>query len=255
MLIPLLSRVPRATLESRAGGRRNCLERIIRKPRREAEEKAMLCLPLTKFWRRSVSPLTLRSYGMLEADWSRWDDGLNPLFDDRAEEHIKYEEEIEKVLKRTKGKRPDRIVGLRATSRIERILKHTEAYEEDSNRKSITISPFSGPCQPLLFPFLVLEAKSEKSSDTFSKIYLQTGFAIRALLNLQRDLLNATTENQQYGMKPLVWFLANKGEDWRVYGAYLEEEKGSDGQNYVSQLTHYLVCFSLVVANIGALGR
>lgn len=174
------------------------------------------------------------------------DNGLNTIFDDRAEEHIKYEEKIEGMLKGRRAKQPDRIIGLRATKRIERILRDTEGVSGRPIGDSIDTSPFkvtANPCEPLLFPFLILEAKSEKSSDAFSKICLQTGFAIRRLLNLQRGLINATLENRRSGTEPLVWFLANKGEDWRVYGAYIEETGGSGEPNYVSYFSSTLCLF------------
>ena len=158
---------------------------------------------------------------------------MNPLFDDRADEEIEHESQIEKILK--KGKRPDRLLGLRVTGRLDRILNQTEGPQEDSIGNSIKTSPFRDGCEPLLFPFLVLEAKSEKSTDAFSKINLQTGFAIRALLELQRNLIQATIDNRQSGMKPLVWFLSYKGEVWRLSGAYVEETKATSEPNYVSR--------------------
>lgn len=158
---------------------------------------------------------------------------MNPLFDDRADEEIEHESEVEKILK--KGKKPDRLLGLRVTGRLDRILNQTEGPEGNLIGDSVKTSPFKDGCEPLLFPFLVLEAKSEKSPDAFSKINLQTGFAIRALLKLQRDLICATIENQHSGMTPLVWFLSYKGETWRLSGAYVEETKDASEPNYVGR--------------------
>ena len=84
----------------------------------------------------------------------------------------------------------------------------------------IRSSPFKeGGTEPLLFPFLVLEAKAEKSSNGFVDIQTQTMFPIRALLKLQED---HTTEND---LGPLVWFFANRGDSWRVYGCYVTDDK------------------------------
>ncbi|EXJ68816.1 uncharacterized protein A1O5_07747 [Cladophialophora psammophila CBS 110553] len=166
----------------------------------------------------------------------RIDNGLNPLFDDRADVEIQYEEKIDKILRQ--GKRPDRVMGLRVTTRLDRILKETIGPMGKLVGESARMTSLKGSI-PLLFPFLILEAKSEKSADTFSKIDLQSGFAIRNLLQLQRDLARATSENQQYGMKPLVWYLAYKGEEWRVSGAYVEETNKDSGPNYrILQLWH-----------------
>jgi hypothetical protein len=158
---------------------------------------------------------------------------LNTLFDDRADEEIVHQGEIKKILKN--GKKPDRLLGLRVTGRLDKILNRTEGPQGNTIGDSITTCPFRDGCEPLLFPFLVVEAKSEKSADPFSKINLQTGFAIRALLELQRTLANATVDNRQSGMMPLVWFLSSKGEIWRLSGAYVEETKLASEPNYVSR--------------------
>jgi len=93
--------------------------------------------------------------------------------------------------------------------------------------------------EPLLFPFLVLEAKSEKSPENFEHMEIQTAFPIKNALQLQYDLLKAKGNRMDVPGGPLVWFLANRGEDWRVYGAVVHEEDGRP--NYVcSQILNYL---------------
>ncbi|OQV09476.1 hypothetical protein CLAIMM_13594 [Cladophialophora immunda] len=160
----------------------------------------------------------------------QFDEGLNPLFDDRADEEIQYEDEIRTKL--AKGKKPDRVVGLRLTKRLDRILHETEGREGDLIADSIRTTPFQPSMKPLLFPFLLIEAKSEKSPDAFSKIDAQSGFALRSLLQLQRDLLHASAENRQSGVEPLVWYLAYRGEQWRLSGAYVEEKQHASRPNY-----------------------
>ncbi|KAH0829784.1 hypothetical protein FOPE_10126 [Fonsecaea pedrosoi] len=159
-----------------------------------------------------------------------FDEGLNPLFDDRADEEIQYENEIR--AKVTKGKKPDRIVGIRLTKRLDRILHETEGPDGNLIVDSIRTSPFKPFIKPLLFPFLLIEAKSEKSPDAFSKIDAQSGFALRNLLQLQRNLVHATAENRHSSVKPLVWYLAYRGEQWRLSGAYVEETKHESRPNY-----------------------
>jgi hypothetical protein len=56
--------------------------------------------------------------------------------------------------------------------------------ERSSVGETIRTSPFKEGVEPLLFPFLVLEAKSEKSSNGFEDIQTQTAFPILALLKL-----------------------------------------------------------------------
>ncbi|KAJ5170462.1 uncharacterized protein N7500_003245 [Penicillium coprophilum] len=76
-------------------------------------------------------------------------------------------------------------------------------------------------CTPLdtgdhvLFPFLILEAKSGEYCPDFSAIEKQTAFPIRKLVNLQKSIARRTEERSHY---PIVWFLAFKGEDWKIHG-------------------------------------
>lgn len=77
----------------------------------------------------------------------------------------------------------------------------------------------------------MLEAKSEKSADGFTNCETQTAFAIRTLLKLQNDLKEAAGNDSQWETGPLVWFLMNRGEEWRVAAAYYE--KVGDTQRYV----------------------
>jgi len=66
------------------------------------------------------------------------------------------------------------------------------------------------------FPFLVLEAKSEKGAESLSRAADQTAFAIRELLLIQEDFRVAAGENAEWDSGPLVWFLSFKGEEWKV---------------------------------------
>ncbi|KAJ4263346.1 hypothetical protein NW762_006164 [Fusarium torreyae] len=71
-----------------------------------------------------------------------------------------------------------------------------------------------------------MEAKSEKGSDAFTDTQVQTAFAIRELLLIQRGLARAANENTGWDAGPLVWFLSNKGEQWRVSVAYTHDQNG-----------------------------
>lgn len=92
-------------------------------------------------------------------------------------------------------------------------------------------SPFKDSVDPLLFPFLILEAKSETSSNGFDDIQVQTAFPIWSLLKLQEGL-HAKVRNIGPETGPLVWFLANRGDAWRVYGCCATEEP----RGYVSAI-------------------
>jgi hypothetical protein len=150
------------------------------------------------------------------------------LFDDRAQEAIVQEASLQSVMQ--KKEEPDRVYGLRMTKRLERLLQWTEDKRPTSGGKmigeSIRSTPFRPDGEPIVFPFLALEAKSEKGSDNFSDIETQTAFTIRLLLSLQEDLKTASGKDSEWESGPLVWFLANKGEQWRVAAAYIEYLNG-----------------------------
>jgi len=120
---------------------------------------------------------------------------------------------------------PDRVYGLRATRNFQKLLSK-QAINSLTSGERLTIgeivrtSPFKEGVEPLLFPFLVLEAKSEKSANGFGDIQTQTAFPILALLKLQEDL-QAKVEDSIPDSGPLVWFFANRGDAWRVYGCYV----------------------------------
>ena len=73
----------------------------------------------------------------------------------------------------------------------------------------------------VLYPFLIIEAKSEKGSPGFESIETQTAFPIRSLLQLQEKLGKRTG----IAINPLGFFLANQGDEWRVYGSVMEHSQ------------------------------
>lgn len=99
-------------------------------------------------------------------------------------------------------------------------------------RDAIKFSPFKEGIEPLLFPFLILEAKSEGSAQGFDAIQTQTAFPIWALLRLQEDLHSRATD-AELGTSPLVWFFANRGDAWRVFGCYISDSQAGRSKNYV----------------------
>jgi hypothetical protein len=79
--------------------------------------------------------------------------------------------------------------------------------------------------ESLLFPFLLLEAKSGKSADDWHSIWLQSAFPIRTFLQTQQRLYKMAGCPPKWESGPLVWFVSNKGQDWSVSLAYIAEEK------------------------------
>lgn len=100
--------------------------------------------------------------------------------------------------------KPDHVIGLHAPSQMVR----------------------SGPNFPItgksvLLPFLVVEAKKESNTPGFRAIQNQTAFPIRRFLKGQHELLCGAHTSEPC----LVWFFAYQGEQWRLYGSTLEEDK------------------------------
>ncbi|CAI7636422.1 unnamed protein product [Penicillium glandicola] len=175
------------------------------------------------------------SYGKHLYDF--YETGTNNLFEDRAEAFILYEGILQSELKK---QGPDRVYGLKNTSNLDSLLSSL-APPELANEPGDTVAdvikhtPFSSDVEPLLFPFLVLEAKSESSNSGFDAIQIQSAFPIRALLKLQEDLQSSSPISDP-AMAPLVWFLACRGDAWRVYGAYLASGQNESPTSYALQL-------------------
>lgn len=84
----------------------------------------------------------------------------------------------------------------------------------------------------LLYPFLVLEAKSGKSDYDWDSIRIQTAFPIRTFLETQNRLYKAVGSQSRSRSSPLIWFFASRGEDWRVSIAFTakgEQDLGRTG--------------------------
>lgn len=124
---------------------------------------------------------------------------------------------LEEELVDQKYKRPDRVYGLSMSSSFapfrERLTKS---------------SPFKGG--HTLFPFLLVEAKSEKSASGFDQIERQTALSIRTCLKLQVDL---ETESNQV-LDPLVWFFGFTGDVWRLYMAFMVGDQTVGRQSSIS---------------------
>ena len=101
--------------------------------------------------------------------------------------------------------------------------------------EALRATPFRRIGEPLLFPFLILEAKSAKGED-FESIKNQTAFPIRTLLKIQADLRNECGQRIYWQGGPLVWFLSNRGEDWRLAACFVDNTNGEASY----------VCFSAV---------
>lgn len=155
---------------------------------------------------------------------------LNRVFADRADNFIIHGGEAASELR---PRKPDRVYGLQQTKRFEGILGDIINVVENRTEKKVDITPFDDSTDPIIFPFLISEAKSEKG-DSFEACERQSAFPIWKLLCLQEGLEKESKKSLVEQGGPLVWFLANRGEDWRVYGCYIKPQMEVDRASYVS---------------------
>jgi hypothetical protein len=132
------------------------------------------------------------------------------------------------------GLKPDRVYGLRQTRNLENFL-YAPCDGEMIARDLLGSSPYSEDGEPLLFPFIVVEAKSGKSDDDWHSIKLQTSIPIFTFLNAQQKLKSAVGKKLKWRSGPWVWFFMNKGEDWRLFVAFQRRTNASD--NYFETLS------------------
>ena len=125
------------------------------------------------------------------------------IFSNKSDERVYHNSAgLKKVKLDQKYKRPDRVYGLSITGSFDR-----------SKERLAKFSPFKE--KHTLFPFLVVEAKSETSRYGFHGIEQQTALSLRTCLKIQTDL--EMDSNQV--LDPLVWFIGFRGEAWRLYMA------------------------------------
>jgi len=132
------------------------------------------------------------------------------------------------------------MIGLQETASFRNIL-NSLTIDGKKVRELVRYTPFANDCSSIMFPFLVIEAKSSASSDDFQKIEKQTALPIMACLKLQQDLC-AKVKRTEDGSEPLntrrqereseassvaldadpfLWFFAYRGDFWHVYGCYV----------------------------------
>ncbi|OKL64176.1 hypothetical protein UA08_00535 [Talaromyces atroroseus] len=117
-----------------------------------------------------------------------------PVIDDSVPEYGTKELGVQK---------PDNVIGLRQTAKLQSLL---------SMKPDILDTPFKKNFSPS-FPFLLLEAKPEHGCPGFTSVEEQSAFPLRTLLNIQKNI--PTPADVQFN--PLIWFMANQGDEWRIY--------------------------------------
>lgn len=155
------------------------------------------------------------------------------IFSDRAQESIRYSTPVPSD---SAGQQitefPDRAIGLTETENFRMLLNSDDnRIPVDGERKrlrdTVKVSPYNEQSNGLLFPFLIIEAKSNKSGFDFQAIGMQTIFAIKHLLQLQMDLRAATGKET---FEPLVWFIGYAGQFWNVSICVLHSTKAGKAE-------------------------
>ena len=131
--------------------------------------------------------------------------------------------EAEVTAVRKVDEKPDRVHGLRKTARFARLLKE-QTKSGKTIEETLRANPFRKETAALIFPFLVLEAKSEKSDSSLSRSELQTASSIMTLLSLQQKLATLGKHTTS-SLIPVTWFLSNKGEHWNVAIGFVQSSK------------------------------
>lgn len=147
-------------------------------------------------------------------------------------------------------RKPDRAYGLRRTKNfedaldqpalaildeahgeyLEHVKQRTESISKGDGSRGYTVqdlvqaTPFHRLGEPLLFPFLVMEAKSEPG-EGFASCGIQTALPILDLLNGQSKLEERAGQGLEEQGGPFVWYLAYRGDTWRLSGCCTVPEK------------------------------
>jgi hypothetical protein len=132
-------------------------------------------------------------------------------------------------------RRPDRIIGFQRTGSFGRRPDETaRQLQNDAGIRTIgemiqatVLNDNSGP---LLFPFLVIEAKSEHGK-AHSDCDDQTAFPIWKMLKIQEELQDKSELQLDY-RGPLLLYISCRGDDCRLFGCYIGKKDGK--KTYVS---------------------
>lgn len=91
-------------------------------------------------------------------------------------------------------------------------------------------TPFHQRGEPLLFPFLILEAKSEEGKG-HRNCGVQTSLPIWGLLKNQERLSELSCSLEELG-DPFLWYISYLGDSWRISGCHVTITKAK--KDYVS---------------------
>ncbi|OKL63648.1 hypothetical protein UA08_00507 [Talaromyces atroroseus] len=160
---------------------------------------------------------------------NQYDFEVNMIFSDRAETSIHYDSSFfigSYGRPKKKYEQPDRVYGLVQTENFKVLLDSADKrvpLDEDTRilRHTLESSPFKRDREPLLFPFLIVEAKPDTVGDS-AAVEMQTAFCIRRLLMLQDGLRAATGVKSRWHAGSLVWFFAYHGNEWSIKASFTD---------------------------------
>ncbi|KAI1291043.1 hypothetical protein F5Y03DRAFT_377592 [Xylaria venustula] len=161
--------------------------------------------------------------------------------------------------------KPDRVFGLKPTYHlIDLLVKYYNSTSEDA--EPIISQLFTS--SSLVFPFFVVEAKADSSPNSHLDIQTQSAFPIQKFLNEQRDL---SLKAQDKVESSLVWSLGYRGNDWKVYGCYMDKATNKlrynfqplwngnlstkDGALQLLRIVDYIVEWARDVYRVGIMAR
>lgn len=158
------------------------------------------------------------------------DDQSSRTFARELDKHVVHEDVTPQMKKRLKRQRPDRVIGLAPTRTFKRLLPSLRSRCSPFKKKNV------------LYPFIVIEAKSAEnnSSASFGSMLRQTAFVVRTCLRLQQNLRKESGVEHQC----LVWNFLIMGEEWRLYAGVPK------GEGVVSLKLCSYSCFQDVVLTI-----
>ena len=176
-----------------------------------------------------------------KADSRRSDAGLDNVFSSRIQEP-NYLPDKDVSNSDIVRKEPDRIHGLQTTKKFQQLLQQrcdtaSLSGSQPSQRLGDILQTSCNPDnggRNLLYPFLVMEAKSGKGGSNFDDIEVQTALPMRNSLVVQQNLQQIVPERVKVPGGPLAWFFANVGETWRVYGCYVTFKNDAKQHSWVS---------------------
>ncbi|KAE8443596.1 hypothetical protein EG329_001529 [Mollisiaceae sp. DMI_Dod_QoI] len=185
--------------------------------------------------------------------------GLNNIFSNRADQVFSYDSHVMNSLQEGQNgkgsrilpeRRPDRVYGLCQTTNFEDRLGGTaQRILESASRDAASVlqttaesgneellvqdflqaTPFHQRGEPLLFPFLILEAKSEEGKG-HRNCGVQTSLPIWGLLKSQERLSELSCPLEELG-GPFVWYISYLGDSWRVSGCHVTITKAKKNYN------------------------